>query len=460
MNGLGEVVSVKDSYAQADAAVINRMKMMAFQSERKREEAKTSLYTQVAEGKLTMEDLPDALISVGAIDDAFKIKAERRAEEGALRAEKKVEFEKDSAALKFVQDIAPGISNEVEFNAANEAVRKQFGGEDNAFGNSFEEFSPSLWGDEAEATGAVMKALNQYENIRDQYGDKHSRTKTALRTLVDADKKQKLTAELQRVALAQARKTLAATDKPDPTTLAKLESEGEALQERLSKSTDPEEQKSIQKQIHNNKQKILKVISITGTTKEDLNRFGYGPKAIAELKAEQTDTLHYRKEVAGFIEIIEQHPGAITAGGSIAGFISNLVADVNGLAEAAGVTIDWTSDDRVTNDTFRMLSNVHAELQTRYLSVALAYAKAAGIGKGRELSNEDLKRVMIAVGAGESHKDRAQIKLRESLRFVMDRYKVKHLNMLGEEYKFDLTPRGEVEAEIAKRKAAGTWTDG
>lgn len=128
--------------------------------------------------------------------------------------------------------------------------------------------------------------------------------------------------------------------------------------------------------------------------------FAATKKEIETLRESEIATRNAIDTANDIIMRIEENPEAFSAVGKFATFATGLSNELKVAAEQLGVDIpDEVARAENYADTFEELGIKSAREQGLLVDLSLAYASAIGLGKGRELSENDVTRAMKRIGA-------------------------------------------------------------
>jgi len=457
-SNFGRPISLKESFLAADQSAANALTLEKARKDRESAAETQKLLQEFGSGGITEGDLVNALMPHDP-NLAIKFGEQARLKDKAGREKDKEDRAKAAAenelrrkALEYLDTLSPRIVDEASHAAARSDVINRFPsvkGAGEMLGPDYETYNAtkSLWTKTKELVGDSLKAEEQYQRILKQYGPEHALTKAALADRDSVNNKREQANTKHEIEVAELRRE-------------KLKKGGIALFPDGPQNVNYNEKTGRYQDYDGNE--IPANVPVVSASIQALDPDPFKPKKpIEELQVQEGSAIHFRRETDLLIDKIQKDPDAITAGATLARAIGSVMADARGIAGVMGITFDTSdTENRVVASSFDSLKTVSAGLQTQFLTHALAYAKAAGLGEGRALTDTDLKRALTAVGAGISDADQAIAKLRETHRGISATYISKHKQVTGKDYKFEgeagkhLTPknRAELEAEITRIK--------
>ena len=448
MQGLGQVISLRDSYAAANESVSGELAMQAAVAGQQRQAATKQIMSQYSQGGMTTDDVANAFYEMGDIETGTQFREEARAEKDREKTAIKEKNILAREALDYAAELEPRVKNQDGLGAARDKMLTRYPslGESagKMFDGSFEDFDADRegWNKERELTGDLQVAEDQYQRALEENGPDHPLTKAALKDRDYVEDKRKQTEDESQALINQRNAT-----KDDAST----KKEGGIAVDKVNGNRMTYWDKADGRFHYANDGKPVDdsvLVLGANVTSAKLNDFAPTP-AMNGLREKERDTLSFRQETQTMVGRLERNHDAITVAGDVARVVGSVVSDARGLANYLDMDFEMDGDDAVTAESFDSLKTISATFQTAYLNYALAYAKAAGLGTGRALTDKDLKLALEAVGAGTHDWKVAIVKARESSRLITARYKIDHQNITKEKYLFD----GETPLTEKEKKA-------
>lgn len=166
------------------------------------------------------------------------------------------------------------------------------------------------------------------------------------------------------------------------------------------------------------------------------------------LKQSQIDTAQFTTGVNNVIRALEEAPDANTAAASLGGVFNSLVQE----AETV-MNLKNTGDRKELFEKLE-LGTKSAELQSMLIGLAYQAAKAEG-QRGRDVSNADIERFMVQLGANSSDPEVLKRNLTRLKKQAQDRFATQYSFVRNDTWKGSFEPEAVQPASATPAPAAG-----
>lgn len=168
--------------------------------------------------------------------------------------------------------------------------------------------------------------------------------------------------------------------------------------------------------------------------------FNITKKEREQLRQAEVATKQAIASANDLLDKIENNPDVLQTVGALARTASGLASEIRGALRAAGVDIGQELMDLGAYEaTFEELGIEDQKARGAAFDLALAYAAAGGLGKGKELSNRDIESALRRIGAGGLRSPATRRAVIEDVASVLDRnFRIRYETIRGKPYDGEL----------------------
>lgn len=148
---------------------------------------------------------------------------------------------------------------------------------------------------------------------------------------------------------------------------------------------------------------------------------GLSEKQRDTLSEMQRSTYNFISSANNVIRLLEDNPNINTFAAQGAGIIDDLVQEARAVASAINPEVSTDIDDY--KDVFDDIGTMNARFKSATFGLALQYAAASGLGSGRELSENDVKQAIRAIGVNRTNPNAIISVLQDRKQSIEDQFR-------------------------------------